>query len=296
MENDIIPQIDISCVQELKLREIDFIDNDFAIFDDASEIPMYDSYPNRINAAILAVCLKGHAKVAINLKEYDLETSSLLMTLPDQIIQNIGASDDYSGIFIAVSPQFIDRTFTQMKELLPFMFYIKEHPCVPLNESELNCMIEYHSFLWKKVKMKDNIYRREIAKGILSAMFYDIHNFCRKHMPMEGYHPKTRMEELFEKFMHDVSSSYRMERSVTFYANKLCLTPKHLSGVVKEVSGKTAGEWIDDFVILEARALLKSSEMSVQEIAEYLHFANQSFFGKYFKHYVGMSPKEYRRS
>ena len=71
---------------------------------------------------------------------------------------------------------------------------------------------------------------------------------------------------------------------------------KHLSGVVKEVSGKTAGEWIDNFVILEARALLKSSEMSVQEIAEYLHFANQSFFGQYFKHYVGMSPKEYRRS
>ena len=99
-----------------------------------------------------------------------------------------------------------------------------------------------------------------------------------------------------KSFMREVSANYKIDRSVTFYANKLCLTPKHLSGVVKEVSGKTAGEWIDNFVILEARALLKSSEMSVQEIAEYLHFANQSFFGKYFKHYVGMSPKEYRRS
>ena len=88
----------------------------------------------------------------------------------------------------------------------------------------------------------------------------------------------------------------RSERSVKFYADQLCLTPKHLSGVVKEVSGKTVGEWIDELVILEAKALLNSSSMNIQEIADRLNFANQSFFGKYFKHYTGMSPKEYRKS
>ena len=84
-------------------------------------------------------------------------------------------------------------------------------------------------------------------------------------------------------------------RSVSFYSNKMFLTAKHLSTVVKEVSGKTASEWIDSLVILEAKALLKSSELSIQEIADELHFANQSFFGKYFKHHTGMAPKEYRR-
>ena len=293
MENEVIPQVNIASVQGL--RRIDFIDNDFAIFDDVSDVPM-DEFPNRINAAVIAVCLTGSGKVGVNLREFEVTAGTLLMTLPDQIIQSLGVSDDFSAIYIAVSPQFIDRTFTQMKELLSFMFYIKEHPCIPLSKTEQDCMLEYHSFLWKKVKMKDNAFRKEIAKGILSAMFYDVYNFCRKHMPVDEIRPKTRKEELFEKFMREVSACYKMERSVIFYANKLCLTPKHLSGVVKEVSGKTAGEWIDNFVILEARALLKFSEMSVQEIAEYLHFANQSFFGKYFKHYVGMSPKEYRRS
>lgn len=293
MDNEVIPQVNIS--SEHGLRKIDFIDNDFAIFNDAWDIPM-DEYPNRINAAVIAVCLAGEGTVCINLQEYKLTAGNLLMTLPEQIIQSLGRSDDFSGVFIAVSPQFIDRTFTQMKELLSFMFYIKEHPCIPLNKEEQECMMEYHSFLWKKVKMRDNAFRKEIAKGIIAAMFYDIYNFCRKHMPANEIRPKSRKEELFEKFMREVSANYKIDRSVTFYANKLCLTPKHLSGVVKEVSGKTAGEWIDHFVILEARALLKSSEMSVQEIAEYLHFANQSFFGKYFKHYVGMSPKEYRRS
>lgn len=199
-------------------------------------------------------------------------------------------------IYIAVSPQFIDRTFTQMKELLSFMFYIKEHPCIPLSKTEQDCMLEYHSFLWKKVKMKDNAFRKEIAKGYpFRLCFMMFITFVANILPVDEFVPrrvrKNSLRNLCVKCL-----LVTKERSVIFYANKLCLTPKHLSGVVKEVSGKTAGEWIDNFVILEARALLKSSEMSVQEIAEYLHFANQSFFGKYFKHYVGMSPKEYRRS
>ena len=83
---------------------------------------------------------------------------------------------------------------------------------------------------------------------------------------------------------------------MSFYADKMFLTAKHLSTVVKEISGKTVGEWIDELVILEAKALLNSSSMNIQEIADRLNFANQSFFGKYFKHYTGMSPKEYRKS
>lgn len=162
MDNEVIPQVNIS--SEHGLRKIDFIDNDFAIFNDAWDIPM-DEYPNRINAAVIAVCLAGEGTVCINLQEYKLTAGNLLMTLPEQIIQSLGRSDDFSGVFIAVSPQFIDRTFTQMKELLSFMFYIKEHPCIPLNKEEQECMMEYHSFLWKKVKMRDNAFRKEIAKG-----------------------------------------------------------------------------------------------------------------------------------
>ena len=157
MENEVIPQVNISSVQGL--RRIDFIDNDFAIFDDVSDVPM-DEFPNRINAAVIAVCLTGSGKVGVNLREFEVTAGTLLMTLPEQIIQSLGVSDDFSAIYIAVSPQFIDRTFTQMKELLSFMFYIKEHPCIPLSKTEQDCMLEYHSFLWKKVKMKDNVFRK----------------------------------------------------------------------------------------------------------------------------------------
>ena len=94
--------------------------------------------------------------------------------------------------------------------------------------------------------------------------------------------------------MKQVFIYYKQERSISFYAEKLCLTPKDLSSIIKQATGKLAGEWIDACVVLEAKMLLKCSEKSIQQIAEELNFANQSFFGKYFKHHTGMSPSKYK--
>ena len=94
--------------------------------------------------------------------------------------------------------------------------------------------------------------------------------------------------------MKTVFLHYKQERSISFYAEKLCLTPKYLSSVIKQATGKLAGTWIDECVILEAKTQLKCSGKSIQQIAEELNFANQSFFGKYFKHHTGMSPSKYK--
>lgn len=290
MDTNTIPQLDLSHVRGFS--QIDFIDNDFAIFDDISTLPM-NYFPGRVNASILSLCLSGSCRVAINLKEYTIAPNTLLLTLPDQIIQNIGKSEDFSGIFIAISKGFVDNTFLRLTHLLSFLFAVKERPSIELDQTDVDCLLEYHSLLWRKVKKAHCMFRKEITQGILLSMYYDLYAIYQQRMP-QPIRPMSRKEELLEKFIREVMDGYKVNRSVSYYADKLCLTPKHLSCVVKEVSGKTAGEWIDDFVILEAKALLMSSDMSIQEIAETLHFANQSFFGKYFKHGAGVSPKEYR--
>ena len=106
---------------------------------------------------------------------------------------------------------------------------------------------------------------------------------------------RTRKEEIMAKFILAVSEHFREERQVAYYAHKLFITPKHLSSVVKELSGRTAGDWIENYVVMEAKVLLKTTDRTIQEIAVYLNFANQSFFGKYFKHHTGMSPTAYRK-
>ena len=291
METKSIRNVDISLIQHLPM--IDFIGNDFAIFDDIKDMPL-SPYPTRLNAACFCVCLKGWCRMHINLQKYELSEGMMGIILPDQIVQQGGRSDDFSGIFIAISKSFIDGVLPTMQQLFPLFFLIKERPCVHITPEEQQAFKDYHSFLWSRVKLKDNPFRKEITQGLLVSLFYEICHIYQGHTTQERI-PKTRKEDLFERFLRYISESYKENRSVSYYADKMFLTAKHLSTVVKDVSGKTAGEWIDSLVILEAKALLKFSELSVQEIADELHFANQSFFGKYFKHHTGMSPKEYRR-
>ena len=101
-------------------------------------------------------------------------------------------------------------------------------------------------------------------------------------------------EEYFKMFISLLMQHYKSERSVGFYASKLNLTPKYLTTLIKKVSGRSAADWIDEYVVLEAKALLKYSDMSVQQIAYYLNFSDQSFFGKYFKKQAGVSPTVYK--
>ena len=104
----------------------------------------------------------------------------------------------------------------------------------------------------------------------------------------------SRKRQIFDRFIEELRQHYASERSIGFYAEQVCLTPKYLSQVVYAVSGRYAGEWIRDYVILEAKALLRIRQYSIQQISDMLNFANQSFFGAYFKKATGFTPSEYR--
>ena len=104
----------------------------------------------------------------------------------------------------------------------------------------------------------------------------------------------NRAEEYFKQFTHLLGEHFREERSVGFYARQLCITPKYLTTLIKRISGQSVSEWIDNYVILEAKALLKSGQYTIQQVSDMLNFANQSFFGVYFKKAVGCSPTAYK--
>lgn len=286
-----IPHIDFSTLRNSLEEQVK--DNDFALFNDLNSLQLGDK-PERMDSAILIVCVDGSWKLGINLKEYLLEGGSVLVTLPEQILQSLEVSEDFSALFIVVSRPIMDTIFPQMKDMLSFFFFLKDQPNITVTNEEMHVLVEYYNMLFRKAAHADNFYKKEICQGIILSLFYEFYNLYRHKTPHVDV-TENRKEEVFEQFLRVLAETFRKERSVNYYANKLFLTSKHLSRVVKEISGKTAGEWIDDFVILEAKALLRSSEKSIQEISEALHFANQSFFGKYFKHHTGMSPKEYRR-
>ena len=297
MDMQVVPKIGISSVVHSKHIDpgsIDVVGNDIALFDTESVISLYNG-PSKLEVVSIGLCLEGSTRFNISLREFELIPGRMVIALPNQIIEHRQFSSNFRGIFFAVSKSLLE-SLPKVGNVLSFFFFLKDYPCFDLNLHEQEIIKEYHAFIRKRLKNKDDRYRREVVMGLMQGFFFELCNIFNSYDASAVVKSKSRKEYIFERFYESLVQSYQSERSVKFYADQLCLTPKHLSGVVKEVSGKTVGEWIDELVILEAKALLNSSSMNIQEIADRLNFANQSFFGKYFKHYTGMSPKEYRKS
>ena len=229
----------------------------------------------------------------LNLKKFKAKAPCLFIVLADQILQCDYFSDDFSGLSIIMSKSFLENSFGDIQVSMPLFRSVHDSPWIQLNHEELKSMVEYFFLLQRTVRRKENPNLREALKHLLLAFFYG--TGYRFHM-VRDESQISKQDILVEKFLAIVKENYRKQRMIEFYSEKLFLTPKHLSRVIKERSGKSAGEWIEDHIMLEAMALLKSTDKTIQQISEELNFPSQSFFGKYFKRRADISPKEYRKS
>jgi AraC-like DNA-binding protein len=229
----------------------------------------------------------------LNLKKFKAKAPCLFIVLADQILQCDYFSLDFSGLSIVMSKSFLEESFVDIQVSMPLFRSVLDNPWIHLNHEELKSMLEYFFLLQRAVRRKENPNLRETLKHLTLGFFYG--TGYRFHL-VRDESQKSKQDILVEKFLTIVKQNYRRQRMIEFYSEKLFLTPKHLSRVIKERSGKSSGEWIEDHVMLEAKALLKSTDKTIQQISDELNFPSQSFFGKYFKRRAGISPKEYRKS
>ena len=172
-----------------------------------------------------------------------------------------------------------------------------ENPVKHLSGESLKEIRMVYELMKKKIIENDNPFRKEILQGYVRALMYTIlHKLLETLQQVSAYIQNNRQHEIYMQFIREVQRSYQKERSVAYYADRLCITPKYLSQTVQKASGRLAGEWISEYVILEAKALIKSHCYTIQQISEMLHFPNPSFFGRYFKKKVGCTPKAYQKN
>ena len=285
---------DLDLAQYRESYNVEAIDRDFAVLDDISKLPFFE-YPTKISVAVLTICLKGTFEVSIDLKRHVVTENQTIIIRPDQILQYHHISDDFSGRFIVMSQNFLDTISINIGDKYPLWFFLKNTPVSQCSQQEIEIFKDYYTMLDKTVRMKDNPNRKGTVKYLLLAFHNVLKNNPQRRQDAQNA-MYSRKNEIFESFYKFIQQHHKKHRTVGFYADKLCLTPKYLTTVIREVSGTTAHDWINEYVILSAKALLKSTVMTIQEISNELSFANQSFFGKYFKQYVGMTPMEYRKS
>ena len=272
--------------------KIDRIENEIILFDKPVVTAATSQHPFKVDVTTAIICLKGTTEGAVNLRTFKTIAPCLIIILPDQILEYKYFSEDFSGLFIVMSKRFTDSLMPNAQERFPLHLSVRDNPVfTATNEEALTVMVDYYNMLKRIVKVKDHPNRLDVVRHLTLAFFYGIGLYL--HQPIEN-EKKSHYEILIEKFLKLVQDNYKQQRGLEFYANRLFLTPKHLSKVVKDATGKSANYLIDEYVILEAKALLKSTNMTVQQVGDELNFPCQSFFGKYFKRIVGMSPREYK--
>ena len=271
-------------------KDVDAIGKDFILLEQNLFQPTSD-YPFKIDVTAVIICLKGTVTCSINLKTVTAVAPCFIVLLPEQILEHKSISNDYSGRMFIMSKKFTEQLLPNAQEQLPLFLSVRDKPVVELDEDGLEGMVSYYNMLKRIVRVKENPHRIEVVRYLTLAFFYGIGFSIHKQ---DTNKKSTHYENLVEKFMRLVQAHYKQQRGLDFYADRLCLTPKHLSKVIKETTTKTANDWIDEHVVLEAKALLKSTNMTAQQISEELNFSDQSFFGKYFKRHTGMSPREYK--
>ena len=275
-----------------KAEHVRSYDNDIVLFNHFDVITL-ERLPWKLSRPLFAMCLQGSATVKVNLQEYRICGNELVTLMPDAIIHGYSFSDDFSGVMVLLSNSVAEELLPDITSVLPILMDFRQSPVIKLMPDEAKSLYELYKFIWDKIPRVHGDYGKSELNGLLLSIFYEVLSVCKERYTY-GKFKRTRNEETFYKFYSLIEKEYCRERSVVYFADRLCISPKHLSMVVKKVSGRTASDWIDDYVILQAKQLLRSSSLTIQEVSRELNFSNQSFFGKYFKKHVGMSPSEYR--
>ena len=257
-------------------------------------------YPFRTDAFLAIFCQKGGFDIEINLRKYHIEDLSLTVCIPGNIIkiEPPSGTDSLSGRFVtfAVSRSFISDLRFDFTRLFDSRLTFFHDPRMTLGKEELFFCSNYFHLI-KEVISSDIQGKNEAVEPLVESLLYVLSGLIRKNSRkvIEGEKSsQTRLNLLFERFMSIVSEFHTTERGVSFYAQRLGMTPKYLSRLIKQVSGRSAPEWIDSFVIQEAKSMLKYTDESIKEIVYKLNFVNASVFYKFFKSQTGMTPSEFR--
>lgn len=247
-------------------------------------------------------CRKGSVDVSLEDQPYHIKPGDIYIYMASTLVHLLHKSDDAEGIMVEVDLDYILPIVNKVMNVESQLF-MRRHPCISLSNEQCAHLEYLLDNLWERIKTEDseqgNVQyqhlKLELIKSMGQTLCYEILNMYFANKPLQPL-PQSKKDAVFQNFMLALFRFYRKERDVSFYARMQHITPRYFSTIIKEKSGTSALQWIVQMVITEAKQLLEGSDLSIKEIADQLNFPTQSFFGKYFKQYVGISPKEYRKN
>lgn len=267
-------------------------DDRVALIDEVRKIP---ECMVKTEDYILILCTGGMASVNINDNTYHAEKNDFLFCHPNMILANSMYSADFTFKGIVFTREFAREFGTFLEGGWGVMVNMDRIPIVRFSDRECGIFTHYWDLLHEKLSGEHLKHHNDIMGCLLMAFVYEMRD-CAENLDRADIPQFKSSEKLFSRFMELLTSTFPKQREVAFYAKQLCVSPKYLSSVCKQISGETASNIICKYIISDIKYALRQRDLSVKQVAVKLGFHNLSFFGKYTKRALGMSPKAYRQS
>lgn len=253
--------------------------------------------PVRVNALQVLLVLEGSIDLSIDYVLFQASTNTVVTIMPTHITKVMKYSPNFKGRLMAVSRAFLEQSMmpNHSSSMVQYM-KIRKNPTILLQESEIKTLDESMLRLRQTILQTSHHLQRLLIQNTLMGFFIEMGNIFSERKEYNTPPSLTRKEELFESFLRILYMYCKEQHVVSFYAEQLYITPQYLSLILKELTGRSANKWIDEALMQEAKILLKAPQATVQQVADALHFSDQSTFGKFFKKHAGMSPMEYRKN
>ena len=274
-------------------KDVVHIDGDIVLADHLADLPV-PTDARRMNLVLIVLCTRGSLQYTVDTRETVVTAGEMLVVSERHVVNNYQASPDIEGMAILLSLEFNREIISNVSELSAAFLFARTNPVIRLTPNESDIFCRYFNAIKNRISDLGNRFRKALVRTLLLALFYDLSNVIYREQ-QGSIQPRKRAEAIFTRFVKLVEQHYRHERRVTWYAQQLGISSKYLSETIKNASQRTPNEWIDNYVVLELRVMLKNTTKSIKQITEEMNFPNQSFLGKYFKEHVGISPSEYRK-
>lgn len=249
--------------------------------------------PHALRRGGIFICLGGEGDVIINENKYHLSRNTMCVAFPGTIIQAFDTEEDFESYTLAIDIDFLREL--NIPSANSIHISMRENPCVVLTDEELQSIMEICKMMHRKDSRTQHPYHQQINVLTLTLLCFELAGIYLRDIPVKRQ-PCTRQDMIFRRFMTLLATDITTSREVKYYADKLCISPKYLTIVTRQMSSRSASDWITRSAILNAKAKLATTNLTVQQISDQLNFPNPSFFGQYFLRHTGMTPKEYRRS
>ena len=252
-----------------------------------------ENLPHVLHTGGIFICLEGEGDVIINEHKYRLVPNTMCVAFPGAIIQSLRAGDTFRGYTLAIDIDFIREI--NIPSANSIYIVIRDNPCMVLTDEQVECVMQICKMMHMKDMRVDHPFHGQINSQMLMLLCYELAGIYARYVPVKRQ-PCTRQDVLFRKFLSLLATDITRSREVQYYADKLCITPKYLTIITRQISGRNATSWITHTAILNAKSLLTGTQLTVQQISNRLNFPNPSFFGQYFLRHTGMTPREFRRA